>query len=75
MFPEDHRGVPTDFIIGKCSSEECITIPIHDDMMLENVESFNVILERTTDLNERITLHNDYVYKNVFIVDDDGESL
>ena len=72
-FPDDHGGISTNFTIEKCSTEQCIAIPLHDDMILEQVESFFVSLERTTGLDERVILHNGYVLKEVIIMDDDGE--
>ena len=73
MFPDDHGGVSANLTMEKCRLEKCITIPLHNDMMLEQVEAFSVSLERTNDLDERIVLHNDYVHKEVIIMDDDGE--
>ena len=72
-FPDDHGGMSTDFTIEKCNTEQCIAISLHDDMMLEQVESFFVSLERTTGLDKRIILHNDYVLKEVIILDDESE--
>ena len=75
VFPEDHGGVSMDFIIEKCSTEQCVPIPLRNDMMVERKEVFSVFLERTTGLNERIMLQSDYKHKEVTIVDDDGEWL
>ena len=75
VVPDDHGGVSTNITIEKCSTGQCITIPLYNDMMLEQVETFRVSLERVNDLDERIILHNDYVHKEVIIVDDDGEWL
>ena len=45
-------------------------IPIEDDRILENIESFILTLERTSDLDSRITL--DPVNGVVEIIDNDG---
>ena len=47
-----------------------MNVTIIDDEMLENTESFNFTLERTTGLSDRITL--DPVDGVVEIIDDDG---
>ena len=75
VFPKDHGGVSMDFIIEKCRNKQCERIPLHNDSMVERDEVFSVSLERTTGLDERIMLHNDYEHKKVTIVDDDGEWL
>ena len=48
----------------------CYNLNIVDDVTVENVESFNVSLERTSDLDSRITL--DLVNAVVEIIDNDG---
>ena len=53
-----------------CQRRSCVTVTIVDDEVLENVESFNVTLERTPSLDMRITL--DPVDGVVEITDDDG---
>ena len=41
---------------GACDTRQCTEIPIVDVMIVEMTESFFVILERTPDLDSRITL-------------------
>ena len=40
-----------------CQRRQCVTIPILEDSVPEGVEYFNVTLERTPDLDPRITLN------------------
>ena len=40
----------------KCETKQCVDITIVDDEVLEDVESFDVTLERTLGLDMRITL-------------------
>ena len=42
---------------GEACERQCDNISIVDDVALEMTESFNVTLERTPDLNSRITLN------------------
>jgi hypothetical protein len=39
-----------------CQMRRCVNVTIVDDVILENVESFDLYLERTSDLDSRITL-------------------
>ena len=49
----------------------CVNISIVDDMIVEQRESFSITLERTPDLNSRITLFPDSA--EVVIPNNDGE--
>ena len=51
----------------------CVTISIVDDMVVEQRESFSITLERTPDLNSRITLSSDSA--EVVIPNNDGEMV
>ena len=53
-----------------CESLKCVAVDIKNDQTVENTEGFNIIVERTPDLNSRITLTN--VDGVVDIRDDDG---
>ena len=68
--PMDYLGVSTILMFEACQRRSCVTVTIVDDEVLENVESFNVTLERTPGLDMRITL--DPVDGVVEITDDDG---
>ena len=46
----------TILMFAACEMRSCVNVSIVDDMILENTESFDVILERTPDLDSRITL-------------------
>ena len=68
--PMDYISVSTILMFEACQRRSCVTVTIVDDEVLENVESFNVTLERTPGLDMRITL--DPVDAVVEITDDDG---
>lgn len=44
------------FAFDICEKEKCVNISIVNDSELEMTETFNITLERTDDLNERIIL-------------------
>ena len=56
-----------------CISESCICIPITDDMMVEQHESFLVSLQRTEGLDTRIQIDHNFARKEVTIVDDNSK--
>ena len=72
-FIGDHSGVSGDLVFSTCISESCIRIPITDDMMVEQRESFFVSLQRTEGLDTRIQIDPDFDEKEVTIVDDDSK--
>ena len=57
----------------ECETRSCIEITIIDDLILEMDEYFSISLERTTDLDIRITLSP--TSGEVVIVDDDGTTI
>ena len=70
--PADHVALSTILTINKCSNRECVDITIQDDLVLEQRESFRVMLEKPPGFDEeRIKLG--IVEKEVTIVEDDGE--
>ena len=60
----------TSLVFAACQMRSCVDVYIMDDMILENVVSFDVTLERTPSLDTRITL--DPVNGVVEITDNDG---
>ena len=70
MSPVDYDPVSTILAFGACDTRQCYQIHIVDDMMVELTESFFITLERTSDLNSRITLNP--VDGRVEITDTDG---
>ena len=57
-------------IFAACQTRSCVNVSIMDDDVLGDVESFNVTLENTTDLDSRIIL--DPVNGIIVIIDNDG---
>ena len=68
--PVDYGAVSTILMFDSCETQSCTNISIVNDLALENVESFNVFLERTTGLDSRIRLSP--VNGEIAIDDDDG---
>ena len=66
----DYTSVTNILEFGICDTRQCIEIPIVDDMIVEETESFFVTLERTPGLDSRITL--DPVDGEIEITDNDG---
>ena len=70
--PMDYGTIDTILMFAACQMRSCVDVSIENDTVLENVESFDVTLERTSDLDSRITL--DPVDGVVEINDNDGTS-
>ena len=62
-----------DLVFPTCISESCTRIPITDDMMVEQRESFFVSLQRTEGLDTRIQIDSNFEEKEVTILDDDSK--
>ena len=55
--PQDFTSLQSALLsFDECDRLKCIGITIVDDSMVEMTESFDVILDRTTSLDSRITL-------------------
>ena len=67
----DHQGVHTVLTFDRCVSEYCHRIPITNDMIVEQRESFFVSLARPENLDERIKLNSSHIEREVIILDDD----
>ena len=74
-FSGDHLGMSADLVFAPCDSEMCHTIPINDDMIVEQLESFFVTLTRPEDLDNRIMLHSGFTNKEVTIIDNDSKYI
>ena len=66
----DYDDVSTTLSFNACENQSCVDIIIVNDMLHEEDEAFNVTLERTSGLNENITLNR--VDTVIEIIDDDG---
>ena len=67
----DYSGLSFIVLFAACDRRQCVNLTIVDDQVLEDTESFNVDLSRTTDLDARITL--DPTAAVVDIIDNDSE--
>ena len=70
--PMDYGAVDTLLSFAACQIRSCVNVSIINDVVLENVESFDVILDRAPELDSRITLEP--VNGVVEITDNDGTS-
>ena len=67
----DYENITKEILLfASCQRRSCINVTIEDDNALELVELFNVTLETTTGLDERISLSP--VNGVVEIIDNDG---
>ena len=66
----DYENITEILLFASCQRISCINVTIEDDNVLELVELFNVTLETTTGLDERISLSP--VNGVVEIIDNDG---
>ena len=72
--PMDYnRELFTILSFSACETRQCVDVAIVDDIMNEPEEEFNVTLERTPDLDSRITLDPDN--GKIFIQDDGKYAL
>ena len=53
----DYGAVSTLLSFAACQMRSCVNVSIENDIVLENVEPFAVTLERTPELDSRITLN------------------
>ena len=59
-------------VFAACQKRIFVTIPIIDDVVVENHESFYVKLVRTPDLDSRIMIDQNVTCGEVIINDNDG---
>ena len=65
----DYGSITTTLPFGRCQTQSCVDVPITNDAVLENTESFFVSLLRNG-LDSRITL--DPTQGEIEIIDNDG---
>ena len=70
--PMDYGAVDTLLSFAACQIRSCVNVSIINDVVLENVESFDVILDRAPELDSRITLEP--VNGVIELTDNDGIS-
>ena len=54
--PGDYGGISKLLSFKACDTRQCVEVPIVSDNIGEDVEAFTAHLERTANLNPRITL-------------------
>ena len=68
--PMDYGGESTVLMFDSCDVQSCLNISIIDDMVVEDLESFDITVGRAPGLDNRITLES--VNGTVEITDNDG---
>ena len=72
--PSDFTALMLESVeFGECETRRCVNITIVDDLVLEMEESFIVVLNRTSQLDSRISLEP--TTAEIVIVDDDGRLM
>ena len=56
-------------MFAACETRHCVNVAIVEDILVESIETFGVTLERTPDLDSRITLNP--VTEEIEIIDND----
>ena len=54
--PSDYESVSTILTFNCCETRSCVAVNVYEDMILEENELFDITLERTLDLDNRIVL-------------------
>ena len=67
----DYGNISTILMFDSCDKKSCVNISIVDDDVIEDTESFSVLLTETPGLDVRITL--DPVEAEIEIIDNDSE--
>ena len=67
----DYGNISTILMFDSCDKKSCVNISIVDDDVIEDTESFSVLLAETPGLDVRITL--DPVEAEIEIIDNDSE--
>ena len=68
---DDYNPQNTTMVFSANVNKSCVIIPIVNDLVVEQVESFEVTLERTPGLDEMISIYQDRA--DIIIPNDDGE--
>ena len=71
--PMDYLELNSTLSFDACQNRSCINVTIVDDMVDEPLEYFDFTLEKTPDLDTRISLNP--VDGRIAIIDNDGKSL
>ena len=69
--PMDYAGLSTILMFSACETRQCLNVTVFEDQVLEETESFNAVLNRTDNLDTRITLNP--VNAAVYIIDNDSK--
>ena len=67
----DYGNISTILMFDSCDKKSCVNISIVDDDVIEDTESFSVLLAETPGLDVRITL--DPVEAEIEIIDNGSE--
>ena len=67
--PVDYEALSTTLMFAACEKRRCVNVAIVEDIIVESIETFGITLERTPDLDNRITLSP--VAEQIEIIDND----
>ena len=67
----DYWSPTSNLRFGTCETKECFPIEIIDDDLIEETESFNVTLEKSTGLSRFFNILESSRVETVFIIDND----
>ena len=67
----DYAGLSTILMFSACEIRQCLNVTVFEDQVLEETEFFNAVLNRTDNLDTRITLNP--VNAVVDIIDNDSK--
>ena len=69
MAPTDYEALSATLTFASCEKRRCVNVAIVEDIIVESIETFGITLERTPDLDSRITLTP--VAEQIEIIDND----
>ena len=67
--PMDYVSLSTTLMFAACETQRCVNVTIVENIIVESIETFCITLERTPDLDSRITLNP--VTEEIEIIDND----
>ena len=65
----DYETLSTTLMFAACDTRRCVNVAIVNDIIVESIETFAITLERTSNLDSRITLNP--MDEEIEIIDND----
>ena len=70
----DYAGLSTILMFSACEIRQCLNVTVFEDQVLEETEFFNAVLNRTDNLDTRITLNPQIAPTLAEIIIEDNDS-